>query len=261
MGKNSTASHPLKFSIRDNLEDQDLVSTLVGPGQFLTEDFGWVEIDFIDMSVNIGQTYYLVCLTENVTDNFYAWGANNLSDSYPNGCAWFSLDEGDNWGNESSSSYPSNINAFLNSAPQPLFEEDETWDMCFKTYGRENTAPLAPQISGPDEGSAGTPYDYTFLAEDLDGDPLYMQINWGDGNILDWFGPFSSGDPQVVSVTYSQQGQYIISAKVRDIHDAESPWGTFSVTMPRNRANTNLLFGFFQNHPNLFPILRHILGL
>jgi len=262
IGKNSTATYPYILSIRDNLTKEDLTMTSVDPEDIPTEDYGWVEFDFDDLRVNIGQTYYIVSITENTTENFYAWGANNISESYPLGCAWFSVDDGDSWGNESSSSCPNNIEEWVYQGSQPILEDVVTWDMCFKTYGGENNAPLPPDISGPTKGTADISYDYTFVSEDPDGDKIYYKINWGDGNVVEWIGPFDSEDPQTVSHKWEQQGDYIISAKAKDIYDLESSWSSFHITMPRNKvASNNFILRLLEQLYNTFPILRQFLRL
>ena len=77
----------------------------------------------------------MVCYTQNFTDNWYAWASNNDSASYPNGEAWYSLDNGSSWGNKSKSKN-------RESRPKSLSKLDDTnisVDMCFKTYGRNST--------------------------------------------------------------------------------------------------------------------------
>ena len=53
----------------------------------------------------------------------------------------------------------------------------------------ENQPPGKPVIDGPTSISPGT-YDWTFKAEDPDGDDIFYQIYWGDGNPEDWIGAF-----------------------------------------------------------------------
>ncbi len=263
IGKNSTATYPLAVSIREELTEDDLTVINIDPSQVPTEDYDWVEIDFDDITVTTGLTYYVVALTENVTDNFYAWGANNISESYPDGCAWVSIDEGDTWTNESaSSSYPNTAEAFSNQGAQPIFEDVVTWDMCFKTYGIDNAPPNAPSIDGQTSGKTGKEYEYTFNAVDPDGNDVKYFIDWGDGN-TEWTGFSASGTPVTVSHTWAEKGTYTITAIAQDEHGLEGPEGTLDVSMPKNRAfNMNLLFlRFLQQHPHMFPVIRHMLGL
>jgi len=106
----------------------------------------------------------------------------------------------------------------------------------------ENTSPDTPTIDGLTSGKAGTEYEYTFNAVDPDGDDVYYYINWDDGNIEEWIGPYASGTDVRVKHSWSMKGTYIIEAKAKDIHGEESGWATLEVTMPMNQQSTNRLF-------------------
>lgn len=234
IAKNSTATYPLKVSIREELTDEDLTYIDIDPNLVPTEEFDWVEINFDDILVTTGLTYYIVTLTENATDNFYGWGANNMSESYPFGCAWLSYDGGDTWTNQSVSSNQNYVDSKIKRNPNSRFDDVETWDMCFRTYGRDNQAPGIPDISGPTSGKAGVEYIYKFVSIDPEEDDIYYFVDWGDGTNTGWIGPFDSGEEITQSHVWSERGTYTIKAKARDVYGAESDWGTLSVTMPLN---------------------------
>ncbi|MCK4416240.1 MAG: PKD domain-containing protein, partial [Thermoplasmatales archaeon] len=125
-----------------------------------------------------------------------------------------------------------------------------------------NQAPDAPDIDGPTSGSPGVKYEYKFTTTDLEGDNVYYWIEWGDGNIEEWIGPYNSDEEVTRSHTWSKTGSYTVRAKVKDTLDEESDWGTLKVTMPKNQQTQNWWFlQFLQNHPRMFPILRHLMGL
>ena len=240
MGKIITAFYPCMVAIRDNLTEENLVKVSIDPDEFVVypNNLTWVEFNFDDIMVTIGNTYYIVAYTSNVTNNTYAWGGNN-SDSYPNGTVFVSIDGGEIWENEPDA------------------------DMCFMTYGRDNSPPNAPSITGETNGKAGTEYEYTFNATDPDGDPVMYFIDWGDNN-TEWTEYCDSGKEITLKHTWSDKGDYIITSKAKDIYDAEGPEGTLEVTMPKNKAfnfNFNLLSWLFERFPNAFPILRHLLEL
>jgi len=136
-------------------------------------------------------------------------------------------------------------------------------DECIATLPTElpNDPPEDPEIAGPSSGNAGTSYDYTFTSTDPDGDDVSYYIKWGDGGTTTWTTLQASGTPYEESHTWTDQGTFTIEAKAKDSKGAESGWSTLTVTMPRNRAINNPFLQFLQNHPNLFPILRYILGL
>jgi len=124
-----------------------------------------------------------------------------------------------------------------------------------------NDPPETPTIDGQTTGTAGQEYEYTFRTTDPDGDQVYYYIEWGDGDIVEWDGPHDSG--QEVKFTHSWESEdiYTIRAKAKDVWDYKSDWATLKVTMPRSRAISSPFLRFLQSYPNLFPILRYILGL
>jgi len=257
IGKNSTATHSLNVSIREILTEDDLTSTSLDPAQVPTEVFDWVEINFDNIAVTTGQTYYIVALTENVTENYYAWGANNDSESYSNGCIWYSIDDGNTWGNESTSTNPTNFIDFIDPSGQPIFDDPITWDACFKTYGRENNAPSAPTIDGPNNGKAGISYDFIFNAVDPDTDDVKYLIDWGDGDALTTH-LHPSGMDVSASHKWDAKGNYTISVKAEDEFGLIGPETTLEITIPRNKV-------IFTIQPVLlwlikqFPILKHLI--
>jgi len=140
----------------------------------------------------------------------------------------------------------------------------DRWGTWICSLGQSNRAPGKPSIEGPTSGSADTPYNYTFNANDPDNDSLFYYIKWGDGYVEHWEGPYPSGEDAVISHIYANKGTFLIEAKVKDTNDFESDWTTLNVTMPRNIDNINSLFYRFLEHfpliENLFNLYRIILG-
>ncbi|UCD13409.1 MAG: hypothetical protein JSW60_07590, partial [Thermoplasmatales archaeon] len=128
-----------------------------------------------------------------------------------------------------------------------------------------NQAPGKPTITGPDEVKKGEQNEYTFRAVDPDGDDLFYWIDWDDGNIENWIGPYPNDTDVKVKHTWSNEGEVTITAKAKD-HPwgAEGPINTKKVTVPKNKAldfNFNLLEWLFEQFPNAFPIIKILLGL
>ena len=145
VGKNFTASHPYVLAIREELTEENIVEINVNPDQFVTENFSWLEFDFEDIFVTVGQIYYIVCYTENITDNWYAWAANNISESYQDGCAWVSIDDGNTWTNDSYEAQNNELKRYHGA--QIIGRDDNSSDMCFKTYGIEATTELEIELT------------------------------------------------------------------------------------------------------------------
>ena len=237
-GKNSTTTYDYILTIRDDLLGPDLASLSLGPENFPTENFSWVEFDIEDIPVAPGKTYYIISSTTDAPDNWYAWGAK-LSDVYPDGWVWWSEDDGSSW------------------------ENDTEADLTFATYGLDNTAPTAPSITGPNSGKPKTDYDYTLNSIDLEADDVYYYIEWGDGTFQDWDGPYPSMMDVIVSHAWDTEGTYKIKAKAKDVYNSESDWSEYEVTIPRSKSfdfRFNLLDWFFERFTNSFPLLRYLIG-
>jgi len=135
---------------------------------------------------------------------------------------------------------------------------DTTWALIRES----NDPPGIPNIEGETHGHYGESYDYTFITTDLDDDDVWYYIEWGDGEVEEWIGPYSSGEEVVRSHTWDEQGEFTIRAKARDIFDAESDWAYLEVSMPVNQQYQYPLFHWFlEMFPNAFPIVRTYFGL
>jgi len=125
----------------------------------------------------------------------------------------------------------------------------------------ENEPPNKPTITGSTNGEVGKEYSYTLSTTDPDLNPVSYYIDWGDGTNIWWLGPYESDEEIYVKHIWSTTGTYTIKAKARDGFGGESDWGTLEVSMPKNKAINTPFFSILGNHPNMFPVLRHILGL
>ena len=138
------------------------------------------------------------------------------------------------------------------------YTESLIWDFTTES----NFPPSTPEIKGPTRGIPGNEYSFTFVSADSDDLDVYYLIDWGDGNIEDWFGPFDSEQIVRQYHTYEEKSIYTIKAKAKDIFDAESAWGTFRFEVPRSKDTHNrLFFHLLERFPNSFPILKQLLGL
>jgi len=137
--------------------------------------------------------------------------------------------------------------------------ENVSTDITWAVIEILNDPPEKPDIDGPISGTAGAVYEYTFVSIDPEDDDVRYYIDWDDGYIEEWIGPYPSGEEVTVSHTFEEQGIYTISAKAKDIHDAESGWGYLEVEMPF--SYTSLFQRFLERFPRAFPILRLFLQM
>jgi PKD repeat protein/C1A family cysteine protease len=123
-------------------------------------------------------------------------------------------------------------------------------------------APTTPKITGPSRGAPGQSLDYTFSAIDVSPsyeDNIFFYIDWGDGNIDEWVGPYDSNENVVLSHVFAEESIFTIKAKAKDQAGAESQWGELTVTMPRQK--TPNLYNILQLLVEYFPIIKQIFVL
>jgi hypothetical protein len=113
-----------------------------------------------------------------------------------------------------------------------------------------DTPPFRPLIlGGPTAAGRGIMLTFTAVAPDPEGDQVYYQWDWGDGNISDWFGPYAFGEHAVASYLYPQNGSYNIFARAKDIHGEVSDWSAvYPITIARQIEITNLKRGYAYFH-------------
>ena len=213
IGRNRTATLPYIVAIREELTGPDIAIAKLNAEDVAKESFNWTEFDFSDVRITSGESYYIVSYTTNVTDNWYAWGAHNLS-LYPKGSMFYSIDDGETW------------------------TKNETLDMCFLTYGYNNSPPNIPTITGKTSGKIKTDYEYTITGEDPDDDELFVKIEWGDGTGSELLGPYDGSYNITKTHSWGEEGTYTITADARDPL-GWGPEGTLEVSMPKNKPDTD----------------------
>jgi hypothetical protein len=118
-------------------------------------------------------------------------------------------------------------------------------------------------VTGPASGKVGEPTTYTFVSTDPEGQDVFYMVDWGDGQISNWTDANPSGDSASLSHTWDRRGTYTIKVKAKDSYNVESDWGTLKIKMPVsfNLPLQRLCGRILARHPNVFPILRHLLSL
>jgi len=126
----------------------------------------------------------------------------------------------------------------------------------------DDAAPATPSIDGQKRGRIGINYTFTVSTIDIDGDQVYFMMDWGDGQVDDWVGPYDSGTAAELAHTWDEKGTYTVKVKAKDVYGIESAWGSMSVVMPVDSAF--VVQGFLQRlftlFPHAFPVLRLFLG-
>jgi hypothetical protein len=227
---NPPVNMKLIFSIRESLYGDDLVSVEMDANS------GFMVFDFEDIDVIPGDTYYMICQTNEVSSssNGYSW-YNTLEDHYTKGCTWISQNSG-GW------------------------NENEEMDMFFETYWRDY-GPGLPEIDGVYDGEAQVRYDYIFCATDPEEHDVYYFIEWGDGKTMRWVGPYESGEYITKAHQWALEGDYNIRVKAKDVYGVESDWQDFAISLPKQKQFKLPFLQFLEDHMYLFSLLQRLFGL
>jgi hypothetical protein len=123
------------------------------------------------------------------------------------------------------------------------------------------TPPSKPVLTGLAKGIINQVYNLSVVTTDPDGEDVYYFIEWGDGQVDEWAGPYNSGETVEFTHQWNKKGTYTIKAKAKNIHGTESDWGTISVIMPTEYTFSVHAFlqHFSEMFSHMFPILRHII--
>jgi hypothetical protein len=126
-----------------------------------------------------------------------------------------------------------------------------------------NEPPNTPTIDGPSSGKPGVEYDFIFYTADPNDDEVYYCVSWGccGGGDFHTYGPYTSGVEVTLSHSWSEQGDYVIQAYAKDIHEAESDTATFELTIHRNKSIQNTMFQWFLERYTILQMLITRLGL
>jgi len=143
-------------------------------------------------------------------------------------------------------------------------EANSESDWSYFTVRVGNNPPEAPSITGPDQGESEEELTFKFSAIDYNEDNLYYWIDWGDGQIVDEFGPYESGSEIEFTHTYTEEGDFIIEAWVKDEIGAESKHTTMPIKIPKNKSlpvDLKEFMCFLNKFQNGFLIIKILLGL
>jgi hypothetical protein len=124
-----------------------------------------------------------------------------------------------------------------------------------------NTPPNKPTIDGPKTIKLRSESTYTISAVDPNNHDLYYYVYWGDGDYVNWIGPYSSGETVTVKNSWPEPGKYDIQLKAKDFIGDKSNLTVFTITVTKNRATgSSLLLGFLERFADNFPFLQKILN-
>jgi hypothetical protein len=120
--------------------------------------------------------------------------------------------------------------------------------------------PNSPSITGSINGKVGVEYEYILNLDDPDNDFVYYTINWDDGNVEKWVGPFDSGEQIIVRHLWDRNGRYNVKVQAIDVWGSQSDWEILTVSIPKFKTSS-LLYQLIGQHPSFVRLMRQILFL
>ena len=115
---------------------------------------------------------------------------------------------------------------------------DQTWAF----VDTSNNRPEKPVIDGPTKLKNLTWVNYTFKTNDPDNDDIYYYIDWDEGEIDEWLGPYKSGEEVKLKHYWVFRDNYELRVKAKDIYGDESEWATLKIKVSRDKQMYDNLF-------------------
>ena len=180
-----------------------------------------IEFNFPDVSINEELS---VVTEEEVT--VPAGNFNSFKITGQNFKAWFSSDIG--YVAKLTGSFPLGVaNTNFQASLDGLISTNFNYP--------ENNAPYVPLFNGPTQVTAGVEHDFTISTIEPNGDDIYYIVDWGDGTIDDWFGPYADAEEVTITHTFEDQADFYCRAKAKDVNGYQTCWADpFIVTAPVN---------------------------
>ncbi len=138
-------------------------------------------------------------------------------------------------------------------------EGNVTYDSSWAWVQDGNFPPVMPLIDGPVSGKPDQIMDFSFKSTDPEGTKIWYFVDWDDGSNTGWFGPYNSGTMVTLNHCWPK-GVFTIKCKAKDVYDDESPIGTHTITVLKNKAMSfPLLSRFLERYYLLEEKLSHII--
>ena len=124
----------------------------------------------------------------------------------------------------------------------------------------DDQAPFKPAVlDGPPTAGPGISLKFTTVAPDPEGDQVFYQWDWGDGNMSDWFGPYEFGEHAETTYQWAQNGSYDIKVRAKDTYGKQSDWSSiYPITITPQIHFINLKQGYL--YLNFFDIFNKAYG-
>lgn len=183
----------------------------------------------------------------------FDWGNDSFSD-------WFGPYDPDVKANLSHAwEEPGNYNIRVKA--KDIHNKESDWSDAHLIEIIDNRPPTAPIMQGKIIAKTGEAYELTISSTDLDGHKLFYYINWGDGEIDYWLGPFNTSEIIIIEHFFKEGGSLTITARAKDILEEKGIDSIYKVFVIKNKVKTSLsLLDILSRIFDRFPIVKLIFG-
>jgi len=123
--------------------------------------------------------------------------------------------------------------------------------------------PAKPNIIGKKSGKEKSIFQFNISSIDPNGDNVYYSIDWGDGFVEEWLGPYNSGQVVTLTHAWNNQGNYEIIVKVTDEsyekQEGDMSWSNHSILIFPKYAISKPFSGLYVSNEKVvnLPILKN----
>jgi len=142
--------------------------------------------------------------------------------------------------------------------PPPAQYNWDRYPLMMPLFFINNTAPSAPNFTGPYYGRPQVPLFYSLEVYDAEGDDIYCMFNWGDNDPGQWMGPYQSGDVINISHVWQDDGFYNITYVLKDEYHQTPSSDPFEVLIESESPDvqiTSPFHGLYLKNRRFLPFL------
>ena len=117
--------------------------------------------------------------------------------------------------------------------------------------------PYIYDVKGPNLLKPNVEGSFIFKINDNNkNDLIYLYIEWDDGDVVFWDGPFSQNKDIIFNHSWEKIDNYVIKIKAKDETGLESDWELYDIRISNSR---DVLINFLSRLFNRYPIFRFLL--
>jgi hypothetical protein len=111
-------------------------------------------------------------------------------------------------------------------------------------------------VDGSTSGRPRTLMEFSFLADEPEGNDVSYMVFWGDGSYELWTEFKPSGQEITFSHAWSESKVYTMNVRAKDQYEAKGPQASLKISITKNRAIANpIILQILEKLIDQFPFL------